>query len=88
MTWSQKTPERWVRSDGAVVKYDSSSPWPNPAKPGARMYTAWEPDPSDKALSMERGKERLWGRPRFPRRWKTAEKAMAAVDREFPVNRK
>jgi hypothetical protein len=47
---------RWTRSDGAVVKWDDSSPWPNSAVASARMWTAWEPDPSERALSMTRGR--------------------------------
>jgi hypothetical protein len=83
---------RWTRTDGAVVKWDDSSPWPNSAVASARMWTAWEPDPSERALSMTRGRLRraqdghLW-RPGFPRRWKTAEAAMAAVDREYPLQK-
>jgi hypothetical protein len=83
---------RWTRIDGAVVKYDESSPWPNPAQPSARMWTAWEPDPSERALSMCRG---CWRRAQdghrfklsFPRRWKTAETAMRAVDKEYPLQK-
>ena len=82
---------RWVRSDGAVVKWDDSSPWPNPASTlhPAKMWTAWEPDPSEKALYMQRGRTRVtqgreW-KPGFPRRWKTAEAAMRAVDKEYPL---
>src|SRR5271166_4361717 len=88
--WTRISGRRWERSDGAVVKYDDSSPWPNPAVATARMYTAWEPNPSEQALSMTRGRERraqdgrLW-RPGFPRRWKTPEAAMKAVDREYPL---
>jgi len=81
---------RYTRSDGAVVKWDNSSPHPNPAEPTARMWTAWEPDPSQKALLMHRGR---WRRAQdgtrvrlgFPRRWKTAQAAMDAVDREYPL---
>lgn len=93
MNWTQIASgvrQRWQRSDGALVKWDDSSPWPNPAESSARMYTAWEPDPSDRPLSMVRGRTRkaqdghLW-KPGFPRRWKTAEAAMRAVDREYPL---
>jgi hypothetical protein len=78
----------------AGAKWDDSSPHPNPALESARMWTAWEPDPSDKFLGMNRGRLRrnetdghLW-RPGFPRRWKTAEAAIKAVDREYPLQRK
>jgi len=91
--WTQSNSKRWVRNDGAVVKWDDASPWPNPIKASARMWTAWEPDPSQRALSMERGRWRKgigllsrsrW-KPIFPRRWKTPKAAMAAVDREYPM---
>jgi hypothetical protein len=83
---------RCVRSDGAVVKWDDSSPHPNPAQPTARMWTAFEPDPSQKYLAMHRGRTRKaqdghMFKPGFPRRWKTAEAAMRAVDKEFPMRR-
>jgi hypothetical protein len=81
---------RCVRSDGALVKWDDSSPWPNPAEDSARMYTAFEPDPSQQYLSMHRGRTRKAQdghlfKPGFPRRWKTKEAAMKAVDKEFPL---
>jgi hypothetical protein len=93
MSWTQiqfGTYERWERSDGAVVKWDDNSPYPNPMNPNARMFTAWEPDPSEGFLGMARGRVRTaqdghrW-KPGFPRRWKTAKAAMAAVDRKFPL---
>lgn len=86
--WAMVNSRRWVRlRDGAVVKWDMSSPHPNPAMDSARMWTAWHPDPSQEALTMSRGFVRManghaW-KPRFPRRWKTAEAAMRAVDREY-----
>jgi hypothetical protein len=73
--------ERWERTDGAVVRWDDSSPYPNPIKPSTKMYTAWEPDPSQRALSYDHWHSRF----RSPRRWKTAKAAMAAVDREYPL---
>jgi hypothetical protein len=91
--WKQTkfgTRERWERSDGAIVKWDDCSPYPNPAQPTARMFTAWAPDPSDKYLGMVRGRTRraqdghIW-KPGFPRRWKTAKAAMKAVDKEYPL---
>lgn len=87
--WTRISGRRWERSDGAVVKYDDSSPWPNPAEPTARMFTAWEPNPSERALMMLRGRERRAQdghlfRLGCPRRWKTPEAAMKAVDREYP----
>lgn len=88
---------RWERKDGAVVKWDDSSPYPNPILASARMWTAWEPDPSTTALVFERGWRRYqksalgdmstW-RPRVRRRWKTAQAAMVVVDREYPMEEK
>ena len=88
--WKQVTSTHWVRSDGATVIWDQRFPHPNPMNPNSRMWTAWEPDPSQHCLYMERGRIRngrdsgLW-KPGFPRRWKTPETAMQAVDREFPL---
>lgn len=88
--WKEVNWDRWVRSDGAVVKWDDRSPHVNPAKTSCRMWTAWEPDPGQNALVMRRGKVRRaqdghpW-RPGFPRRWKTSVAAMKAVDREYPI---
>jgi hypothetical protein len=79
-TWKKVNDNRWERLDGAVVKYDVSSPNPNPAKETARMWTAWAPDPSQASLSMSRCSSLL----RWPRRWKSAEKAMQAVDKAYP----
>jgi hypothetical protein len=82
---------RYERSDGAVVRYDDRSPWPNPLEPTAKMFTAWEPNPSQRYLSMSRGRPRRdmdgdLKRPTFPRRWKTPEAAMRAVDKEYQIN--
>lgn len=80
--WTAEPGDRFRRADGAVVKWDGSSPYPNPARASARMWTAWEPDPSTRALSQPCGR-----RFRRPRRYRTAEAAMAAVDRAFPRNK-
>jgi hypothetical protein len=93
--WTQITfgpRARWERRDGAIVRYDESSPYPNPAVSSAKMFTAWEPDPSERALSMERGHWRVAQdghrfKFSFPRRWKTAEAAMRAVNKEFPFQK-
>lgn len=55
------------------------------------MWTAWEPDPSQNYLKMERGRPRrlqngTLSRLSTPRRWKTAEAAMKAVDGDFPLS--
>jgi hypothetical protein len=89
--WKEIRPGyRWQRTDGAVVRWDDRSPHPNPLKPSARMWTAWEPNPSVAYLIMRRGRIRktMDGallKPGFPRRWKTAKAAMKAVDHEFPL---
>lgn len=54
------------------------------------MWIAYEPDPSDRYLAMQRGRWRIDAcgdeyKPEFPRRWKTAEAAMRTVDKEFPL---
>jgi hypothetical protein len=77
--WREKNWRRWERSDGAVVQWDQRSPHVRPWLPAARMWTAWEPDPSDNYLKMTNG------RLSWPRRFKTAQAAMRAVDKEFPA---
>jgi hypothetical protein len=80
--WREVHGHRWERSDGAVVKWDQSSPYPNPILESARMWTAWEPDPSQRYLGRSNGR-RSW-----PRRWNTPQAAMDAVDREHPLKAK
>lgn len=82
MGWHKVSDERWERHDGAVVMLDLRSPYPNPMNPRSLLWTAWEPDPSDRALS-----QRCSRRFKRPRRWGSAEAAMLAVEREFPVGR-
>jgi hypothetical protein len=72
---------RYVRSDGAVVQYDDRSPYPNPVCDSARMWTAWEPDPGERYLSMGRRSSQF----NWPRRYHTAEAAMRAADRAWPL---
>lgn len=89
MSWTQVNRLRWVRADGAVVRWDERSPWPNPVNPSSRMWTAWEPEPSQDYVAMERGRHRKCmdgslHKPSFPRRWKTPEAAMKVVDRIYP----
>lgn len=61
---------RWVRSDGAVVKYSMG--------PRKLEWIAFEPNPSEAYLA------RTNGRLSWPRRWASPEAAMRAVDQEFP----
>lgn len=91
MSWSNVHSLRWVRCDGAVVMWNHRSPWPNPAKDSARMWTAWEPEPSQNYIAVHRGRYRrcvdgVNRKPSFPRRFKTAEAAMKCVDQLHPVN--
>lgn len=81
--WTQKSDSRWERADGAVVRdVGASSPESKPWLPGHRGWMAFGPGPDEhNYLSMPFGK-----RFRGPRKWKTAEAAMRAVDREFPYN--
>ena len=65
------------RSDGSYVWYDQSSP--NPIDPNCRMWVAFGPDQT--YLSKDRRK----GWMRVPRRWKTPEAAMKALDKEIPI---
>ena len=82
--WHQVNRDRYERADGAVVKYDLDSPYPNPENESARMWTAWEPNPSNRYLKVIRyGRQiRNW-----PKRWKIPENAMHAVDQLFPYIR-
>ena len=77
--WREVNALRWERSDGAIVRWDDRSPYPNPERAGARMWTAWEPEPSNRYLGRKYGR---WG---APRRWKTPEAAMRVVDRLHPL---
>lgn len=89
--WTEvRSGHRWRRSDGAVVRWDQSSPYPNPANPASRMWTAWEPDPSQGYVGKEVGRPRKRTdgaivRLTVPRRWKTPQAAMKFVDQEYPV---
>lgn len=73
---------RWVRVDGAVVRWDDRSPYPNPCNPRSLMWTAWEPDPSERYIGKNVGRR---GRRHVPRRFKTAEAAMREVDQLYPL---
>lgn len=78
--WTQLHAHRFVRTDGAVVQWDDNSPYPNPQEPGARMWTAWEPDPSEKYIASKT--RRGHG---YPRRWKHPYNAISTIDRLFPL---
>lgn len=80
MTWTRKNERRYVRHDGAVVRYDDRTPYSNPNNASARMWTAWEPDPGERALSMGRYSSGF----KWPRRFRTPEAAMRAVDKAWP----
>lgn len=77
MTWAESRDSwsaglRYTRIDGALVKFQMG--W------GGKMdWIAFEPNPSESYLA------RTNGRLTWPRRWKTAEAAMRAVDREYPL---
>ena len=81
--WTCTRPERrYVRTDGAVVKYDDDSPYPNPLLASARMWTAWEPESRPELPQDD------WRNARgftWPRRYKTPEAAMRAADRAWPM---
>lgn len=78
--WREYQPGKsWIRTDGAIVRYDDRSPFPNPANPRAQMHTAWAPGREDLYIS------RTNGRFTWPRRWKNPVEAMKAVDRKWPM---
>jgi hypothetical protein len=69
------------RCDGALVRY-RESPETRPWLARALLWIAFEPDPSERYLSYPRGRNRQLG---SPRRWVRPERAIAAVDKEYPV---
>lgn len=73
--------KRWVRTDGAEVKFYRGSPHVNEANPRSLLWIAFEPDPSARYLRRTHRNSYKGS----PRRFKTALLAMAAIDREFPV---
>ncbi len=81
MTWTRVNGNRYERADGAVVRWDDRTPYSNPAVSTARMWTAWEPDPGERALSMSRRSSAF----SWPRRFLTPTAAMRAADRAWPV---
>jgi hypothetical protein len=78
--WTQTRWDRWDRNDGACVKENLHSPYPNPLDPNCRLWCAYAPD-GEYAISY--GRRNTWMR--IPRRWKTAEAAMQVIDREYPI---
>lgn len=73
LLWTEEKGAGWRyrRADGAVVKFDGG--------PSKLQWLAFEPDPSE-AYLIRYSK----GGAGYCRRWKTAEAAMQAVDREYP----
>lgn len=80
--WTQVSDKRWVSDDNAVVKIDLSAqcmhsrPW----RPNYRGWIAYGPGPEEfnyLKFFSKRGHS-------VPRKFKFAEKAMLAVDKEFP----
>lgn len=76
MTWKQTSPFKWVRDDGAVVRWELA--------PTSAAYSA-SVDGSRggllrqaKPLGVERYRARL-------RMWRTPEAAMKAIDKEYPM---
>lgn len=79
--------DRWERKDGAVVLYQHS-PYTHYNDKRGRLWIAFPPN-SELAMQRPCGRWRrdMHGnevRLGTPRRWKTAQAAMAAVDKEFP----
>ena len=72
--WSEISQTCWRRDDGAVVKFDTG--------PAKLQWIAFEPDPSNAYLSRPAGRSPVLT---VPRRWRTAEAAMNAVDVEHPI---
>jgi hypothetical protein len=74
MPWTDLTTKSqlplWRRTDGATVRWDNG--------PSKLNWIAFRPDPSEDYLEMRQGELIR------PRRWKTEQAAMIAVDREFP----
>jgi len=82
-TWHETRPgDRWDRSDGCCVKIDhsvecnSSRPW----LPNYRGWKAFGNRGEFDALCFRRCNTRM----QIPRKFKSAEAAMLAVDTEFP----
>lgn len=87
--WVKVGAQRYQRPDNAVVRYDhsvecsTSRPWLD----GHRGWMAFGPGEVDGnylACSFRRSRRGRVSRMSTPRKFKTAEAAMAAVDREFP----
>lgn len=81
--WHRKHMHRWERDDGCVVKIDRTTecftgrPW----LPNYRGWMAYGPgDDEHNYLGFTRKRSPFI----IPRKFKTPEAAMAAVDREYP----
>ena len=72
----------WRRDDGAIVKWDDSTPHPNPRRPSKLMLTGWGPS-GEPVLRTHRGKLS-----ESPCRWGMLKRATQAVDRIFPLYNK
>lgn len=79
--WRKIGDYKYRRRDGAVVLWDQRSPYVNPLNENARMWTAWEPDPSQNYVSMSNGRRR------WPKRWKYPDAAMREIDRLYPCGK-
>lgn len=79
--WRRISEIRYERVDGAVVKWDDDGFYSNPLNPNSLMWTAWEPDPGQSFVPQYAKNRKL----RWPKRWKTYEKAIKACDEYFPL---
>lgn len=81
--WTKTRDGRWDSDDNAVVKYDhtvecnTAKPW----LPNHRGFIAYGPGPSE---TNYLGFRRKNSRGTIPRKFKTAEAAMKAIDKHFP----
>lgn len=85
--WVKVHDERYFRPDNAVVKYDRSTVSSRSYLAGHRGWIAYGPgDDETNYLGFFPPRPRRGGfsKCRVPRKFKTPEGAMRAVDREFP----
>jgi hypothetical protein len=84
--WNKTSDDRYDATDGAVVRYDMAA-WLMAARATAehRCWIAFSPGKEEhNYLGFYRRNSRM----RIPRKYKTAEAAMQAVDKAFPSKRK